>query len=170
MTGMVEVGTVLTGLSALVGAAGSIASGRQQAAANRYNAQVADQNAQRAILTSEAEAARSGDQNRRRLASSVNAYGASGVALEGTPLDVMADLAAEAALDEQIIRWRGRTQQAGFQSQAAQDRAAARRATMAGYGQAGATLLTAGARLGQGLGSGGSVGGARVPGHQNGMG
>ena len=155
--GAVTTGTVLTGLSALVGAAGAISSGRQQAAANRYNAQVAEQNAERAVLTSEAEAAREGDRNRRRLASSANAFGASGLALEGTPLDVMADLASEAALDEQIIRWRGRTQAQGLRTQAAQDRAAASRATTAGYAQAGATLLTAGARLGSGLGSGRAV-------------
>jgi hypothetical protein len=155
--GGVSWSTILTGASALVGAAGAISSGRQQAAANRYNAQVAEANADRAVLTSEAEAAREGDRNRRRLATSANAFGASGLALEGTPLDVMADLASEAALDEQIIRWRGRTQAQGLRTQAAQDRAAAQRATTAGYGQAGATLLTAGARLGQGLGSGRAV-------------
>jgi hypothetical protein len=155
--GSITTGTVLTGLSAAVGALGAISSGRQQAAANRYNAQVAEQNAERAVLTSEAEAAREGDRNRRRLATSANAFGASGLDMTGTPLDVMADLASEAALDEQIIRWRGRTQAARFQSQAAQDRAAAQRATTAGFGQAGATLLTAGARLGAGLGGGGKA-------------
>lgn len=128
--------------SAILGAAGSIQSGRAQAAALNYNAATQEANAFAAERDSNAEAARLRDQNRRRLATAANAQGATGADMaSGSPLDVFADLAGEARLDEEIIRWRGRSAGSSLRQDAALTRVQASQAKSAGYMRAATSLL-----------------------------
>jgi len=128
--------------SAVLGAVGAVQSGQQQAAAMRYNASVTQNNAFTAERDANAEAARLGDQNRRRMATATAAQGASGADLSsGSPLDVLADLAGEARLDEEILRWRGRTQGQSLRASAAFERTQAPAASRAGYASGATTLL-----------------------------
>ena len=152
---------LLTGGSALLSAIGSVASGKQQAGALDYNAQVDKINAGTALSTSEADVQRQQIAATRAVATGANAYGASGVNLgSGSPLDVLADHAAQGALDSEITRWKGGTQADAYLNNAGQATYQAGQASTAGDIQAGTTLLTTGARyaasqLPRGLGAGG---------------
>lgn len=136
-------GTIIAAGSALLGAVGSIRAGNAQAAALERNAAIERENAGTALASAEADAARQQTADQRRRATALNAAGASGVdPTSGSPLDLMADMAAEGALDQEITRWRGRTRaNAGLQA-ASNDLAAADQASTAGYLNAGTTLLT----------------------------
>ena len=140
------------GLSAIQ----SYMAGQQQSSMLRYQAQQqqnnADQariNAGAALSAGEADAARQQDQTRRRLAAGINQAAGSGVDPGfGSPLDLMADVAAEGALDVQIKRYKARAeadryvqQGAGFDAQAAASGAAASEAASAGLWRAGTTVL-----------------------------
>jgi uncharacterized protein (DUF2147 family) len=162
MTGVETAALIAAGVSAAAAAAGTVMAGQQQkrqsslqAQAQEFNA--AEQRTQAGLQmgAADAEAARQSDANRRRLAGAANAVGATGAQTgTGTPLDLMADLAAEASLDEEIIRWRGT--QAGTASlrqaritdwQAGGTRAAGRAAATAANLTAGTNLLASGARI-----------------------
>lgn len=69
------------------------------------------------------------------------AYGASGVSLEGSPLDVLENSAAEAELDALTIRYKGKVGAMGSESEAATQRARASNAKTEGYYNAGTALL-----------------------------
>jgi len=127
----------------VLSAIGSIQGANAQADALERNAQVARVNAGSALAQSEAEAARQERDNRRRIATAVNAGAASGVDVaSGSPLDLMADLAAEASLDEQITRWRGARQANASLTQGRQQLDQAGQTRTAGFMSAGTTLLT----------------------------
>lgn len=143
----------------VLSAVGSIQGANAQADALEQNAQVARVNAGSALAQSEAEAARRERENRRRIATAVNAGAANGVDIgSGSLVDIAADLAAEGALDEEIARYRGRTQANAYLTQGAQQKAQAGQVRAAGYAGAGATLLTGFGRAASGFG-----GGAKVP-------
>ncbi len=127
------------------------AQAKAQSAWNLYNSKVA-------LREKEAEEAATKfavkQQQRRgkRLRGKAKAIrGASGVELEGSPLLVMEDTAAELAKEEVGIRVTGQRRAQAFQSRSILDisKASAARARAAGFGQAaitqpGATLLQAG--------------------------
>ena len=149
MTGIEEMATVAavaSAASAAAGAYGSMQSGNAQAAAANYNATVQRTNAGSALASSEAETARIQDQSRRKLATATNAAGDSGVQIDsGSPLDLMADISANSALDAEITRWKG-------QRVAASGLASANQATMQGDQAQTAGMIGAGATLLSGVG------------------
>ena len=115
-------------------AIGSIVQGESQAQAYNYNAGIAAQNAQ--IARAQGEAAVQAQQRNaaRRIGTMIANYGASGVQTDaGSPLDVLADSAAMATLDSLTIRYNYALKAAGFESQAALDRNAAKSARTSGY-------------------------------------
>lgn len=131
----------------LLGAASSISAGNQQSAALQENAQVSRANAGTALATAEADTARQQRESQRRLATAANTAAGTGVDISsGSPLDLMTNLAAEGALDEQITRWKGVTQANAYLTQAQQQQRQAGQVRDAGYMQAGTTLLTGLAR------------------------
>ena len=162
MTG-VEVALVVGAVASTAAAAvGTIQAGQQRkqasnaaAAAQEYNAAEQRGLASRQMANADSEASRLEDQNRRRLASAANAFGATGAMTgSGSALDVSADLAAESALDAEILRWRGSQQsettarQAGIGVwEAGITRQAGKSAASAANVQAGANLLASGARI-----------------------
>lgn len=131
-----------TGLSAV----GSLAQGNQQAAAAEYNAEVSraeGQAAEAAAGLEETQFRRKADKlfsNQRAL------YGTSGIATEGSPLEVMADTAAKAELDALAIRYGGQVAKSRAYSQASMDELMAKQIKSSSMINAGTTILTGASR------------------------
>lgn len=135
-----------------VSTVGSVIGGIQEGNMLRANARAAQSQA----------AADEEDIRRRnaRVLSEVRARtGASGLLMEGSPLEVLADDAAEAELEAQRRRWQGNVE-------AEQLRSRARGAMIGGFMNAGASLLTGGSRVAGLLSGGGSTGGVGTRGHE----
>lgn len=107
---------------------GAIRQGNAEASAAQYNAQAATQEA----AAKEAAQRRQADQVQGQLRASLSK---SGVRMEGTPLAVLAESAAEAEIDAQNTRW-NRDREVAIQG------ARASNARTAGYLNAGTSLLT----------------------------
>ena len=115
-------------VAAAIAAGASVAGGLQQQEQAKVNAQVLEDQArvQKQAAALEADTL-------RRQAEAVKsrqraAYAASGVTLEGSPLQVLEDTAAEAELDALAIRWSGSVAEAQSRRQAAEARLAGRMA------------------------------------------
>lgn len=128
-------------------AVGAIRQASAESNAAKFNAQVAENNARIARQNAVENAARQRRENQRRLGAIRAGFGASGISLEGTPLDVLEDSAAEAELDALTIEHQGALEAAGFSSSAALSRTRARSAKQAGFVKAGTALLTGGTEI-----------------------
>lgn len=129
-------------ISAGVTAVGALMSASAASNAAKYNAAVAERNAKIARQQAAAEEERSRLDAMRKLGSIRAGYGASGVAMEGTPLKVLEDSAMEAELDALTIRYNGELKAMGFESDAALERKRASSAMTTGIFKAGSALLT----------------------------
>lgn len=165
MTG-IEVGTLLTiGSLALSGleAVGAIVKGNAQARAAETNAQISEAQARQQQLVAAENERRQRRDTERRLGAAAANRGASGVAMEGSPLDVFADEAAEGELVALDIRYGGLMSARNLQSQAAMDRAEASRLRSGGLWSAAGVLLGAGLNAGRSLiGGGRPLGGGNM--------
>ena len=145
---------------AAISAYGAIQSAQAQKAASQYNAALNERNA--TIATQQAEA--DVQMHRRQVAQQEGAiiagYGASGVTLEGSPLDVLAMSETQAALDEKTIRYRANLKAMGYHDNATLDRMAGKTAEQQGYLNAASQFLTG---VGQ-AGAASAAGGRRIPG------
>lgn len=94
------------------------AAAEQNARIQDYNKQVALRNRDTVLAQTEREAENKMRDNRRQLASVRAAYGASGLALSGSPLDVIEDSALEQSLDVATMRYKGKVQAAGYTDEA----------------------------------------------------
>ena len=128
---------------------GALNQGQQAADAARYNAAVAQNNAtaarQQAAANAEAQARRA----RQQIGSMRAAYGASGVSLEGSPLDVIEASAAAAEMDRQNILYSGELRAGGYESTAGLELMRGDNARTGSYFSAGSALL-------KGMGSAGA--------------
>lgn len=129
----------------VIAAAGAAVSGIQQSNMNKYNAKVAKNNAISAQRIGRAEEMKQRRDAYRRMGAMRAAYGAAGVNLTGSPIDILADSAMEEELDALTIRYNYNSQAQGYQSQSMLDRRRAQSALYAGGFEAGTTLLTGGA-------------------------
>jgi len=140
------IGLALTVVSTAVGVYSAYSQGQAQQKAAKYNAKVAEN---QATAARNAAAVRE-QQHReriRQLAGTQRANsGASGIALEGSPLLVMADTLEQAELDAQRIRYGGEVSATGFESQARLQRFQGAQAAQAGMIGAGSTLLSGAAK------------------------
>ena len=136
-------------ISAALGALGAVQESRASAAASEFNAKVAENNAVIAEQTAAADERRARRESARRIAGSRAAFGAAGVALEGSPLDVIEDQASDAEVDALNLRYRGRLEANNYRAQAGLDRANARNARTRGVIKAGTALLGGAADFGQ---------------------
>lgn len=84
---------------------------------------------------------------RKLISSQRAATGASGVALEGSPLLVIAETSEDAKLDALAIRYSGTEAAVMASARAAADRLSARAARTAGFLGAGTSLLLTGGRV-----------------------
>lgn len=155
-------GTALSIGGTAIGAIGAISSANAASSAAKYNAKVADrdavvadQNRKLAIDQSRIDAEDKRRDNRRVMASIRTQYGASGLSLAGSPLDVLEDTAVEQELDAKRIEFEGRArgregalQMLGLQEDAALSRMEASSSKRAGYfGAIGTGLSGAGSTL-----------------------
>ena len=126
------------------------AQAKQEAAWHDYNARVAEKEAEAERKAAEYEATQHERQAKKLLAKQRALVGASGVTMEGSPLLVMEDNAAQLALENAMIRETGARGVSRWKSQSILDFTKARvvRSSAAGYKKAGA--LRAGATLLQG--------------------
>lgn len=112
----------------------------------KYNAQVAEAQGIQAQNEAWAEEQALRRQQKQLLATQEATYAASGVSLEGSPLTVMADTAAQQELDALTVRYRGTAARKAAQAQAAltswsgQTQASLTRTS--GYLSSGSTLLS----------------------------
>jgi hypothetical protein len=128
-----------TGITAM----GQIRAGQAANAAGKYNAAVAEQNAVSATQAGATQSGMAYEDNRRKLAGAEAAASANGLdASQGSALDVLADHAGAAKLDEEMIRWNAGQQARGYRSQATLDRFQGKQAAAAGGISAAGTLLS----------------------------
>lgn len=114
MAGLEVIGALASVVSGVVGAMGAMQQAEAQARAAEYNAKIqernaliADQNRKQAIETADVAATDKRRDNRRVMAQMRAAYGASGIEMAGSPLDVLEDTALEQELDTQRIKYEG---------------------------------------------------------------
>lgn len=135
--------------SSVLGAFSAIQQGNQANELAKYNAALSMNNANAADVAGQQEAGRLYDINRRKIGAAQAAQGASGADVNlGSPVDVQADLAGQAALDQEIARWRGKVQATGYQNEAASQLYQGQIAQSNAWGKAGSMLLTGFGRLG----------------------
>jgi hypothetical protein len=147
--------TTIMAISAVAAVAGTAVSamaaenrGKTESNIANYNAQVSRNNA---ISTNQAAAVAADQQNqqhRRQIASGIAAAGASGVdPNSGSPLEVVADLAGQAKLDEELGLWQARERAKGYGNQATLDVYSGRAAASAGTLNAASSLLSGAGRV-----------------------
>lgn len=170
------VGLVATVVSTAVGVYASYQQGQAQQKAAKVNAKVAENQATAARNAAMVREQQHKEQIRRLAGTQRAVAGASGIALEGSPLLVMADTLEQAELDAQRIHYGGDVSAMGFESQARLSRWQGAQAAHAGAVGAGATLLSGAAKAasyGGGAttsgGGGGSDfwGGSQTPAYRN---
>lgn len=138
---------VVTVVAAAASAAAAVKQGQDQNKLAGYNAAVDTNNAIGAAQESAAESNRAETSHRRLLATARATAGASGVDPDsGSPLEVVADLAGQAKLDEELARWQGKQRSAGFAQQAVVDRYTGGIARQTGYMNAATTVLQTASR------------------------
>lgn len=147
--------------SAIVSAAGAFGQAKAQAQTQRYNAAVQRRNADAARNAAAFEERKKREDVARHLSAQRAAAGASGVLIEeGSPLQVMAESAAQGELDALAIRFGGEIR-AGQHGSAAGllDAQAGGSATAGGFGVA-TSLLAGGQQIGRLHSSPPKIGGA----------
>lgn len=144
---VITVGDVMLVAGTAMSALGALSSAQAQSNAAKYNAQLAERNA--TISRQQAAA----DEERQRRAAFLQqgaaraGYGASGVNVEGSPLDILEQSALQAELDAQTIRWKGEVGAGGYEGEAALNRSRSSSAMTSGYLGAGSAILMGGAKL-----------------------
>jgi hypothetical protein len=127
---------------------GAINQGQQAKSAANYNAQLANNNAIAARQQAEVNAAAQQRASRLKIGSMVAGYGASGVTMEGSPMDVLEASAATAELDRQNILYGGGLKAGGYQSTAGLELMRGENAETGSYFSAGSALLSGAAKAG----------------------
>jgi hypothetical protein len=133
----------------VLGAGGQISGGMQQQQIADYNAKVAKAEGEAAQQSAGYEADQYADRAKRLISTQRANAAASGLGLEGSPLDVMDETAAQAAYDELLIRHSGSVAAAKSNSEAALDRLQGGAAASRGIYGSGATFLTGASDLAQ---------------------
>lgn len=115
----------LTILGTLSSAAGAKQSANAEAQAAQVNAQIARNNATVSRQQAQADSILQQRESRRKIGAIAASYGASGVELEGSPVEILALSASDAELDRQTIIYKGEVRAVGYENDAAiQDKAA----------------------------------------------
>ena len=133
---------------AAMSAYGAVQQANAQKQAAQFNAKLNERNATIALDQAGADALRVRRNAAQIQGSAVAGYGASGVALEGSPLDVLGASAEQASLDESTVRYKGTLKAMGYHSNAELDQFAGRTAEQQGYLNSASALLTGVGRAG----------------------
>lgn len=129
---MALVSAAVSIIGGVVGAIGAMQQANAQARAAEYNAKVAERNRLAILDQTDHEAADAGLENRRRMSAIRSQYGASGIELAGSPLDVLTDTAIEQEYDVKKIRYSGQLEAIGKTDEANLYRMEAKSARAAG--------------------------------------
>lgn len=128
--------------STAMSAIGSIQQGNATASAARYNEAIEYRNATISRQQARAEADQKRKESLKQLGAARAGYAASGVTMDGSPLDVLASSASEAELDRQNILYRGELAALGYEDSAYLYGQRASNARTAGYMGAASALLS----------------------------
>lgn len=139
---MMAVSMAVAAAGAGVQAIGQYQQAKSEAQWHEYNAKVAEMNAIAAKQQAEYEEQKHRRETERILSRQRALYGKAGVRLEGSPLLVMEETAAEAEMDALAIRRGGYIQSERYKSEAGIERMKAQSTRRAGAYKAGTTLLT----------------------------
>ena len=137
-----------TGMSAY----GQIQQGKSQAAQAEYNAKLAKRNAKAAKENAVYEARQKRRGTARLIGKQRALYAKAGVTMEGSPLDVLQETAAQGEMDALMIERGYAQQETAYKSQAKLAKMRARNYKQQGYLAAGSTLLTGGGQMMGGYG------------------
>lgn len=126
---------------AIVSAIGSLSAAKSESDAAKYNAKLSEQNAllsrQQGAVAEKAQRIR----GEKAVGKMSAAYSASGVSMEGSPLDVLAESVGTAELDALTVRHNYESKAISYENTARLDRARASNAMTAGvFGAATAAL------------------------------
>ena len=135
------IGAIIGIIGLLVSAGSMVYSAQERKKAAEYTAKLAEEAGEESTAMAGIEAERHRDKIRRLQASQRASYAKSGVKLEGSPLEVLADTAAQADLDEMIIKHGGQAESSAYGAQAMLARMKGNSASTAGYLKAGSSLL-----------------------------
>lgn len=124
-----------------VKALGSLYEGHANREAAEYNARVLDSKARATEANTKEQVERERRMARRRLGAMRAATGASGISLNGSALEAIADSAAEMELDALTIRHEGKLKVMGYYASAESERMRGRAAMTKGYLNASSDLL-----------------------------
>lgn len=122
-------------------AMGQLQQAQTAKAVGRYNQQLGERSAGIARDQTAAEITRQQRTARRVQGAARAAYGASGVTMEGSPLDVLEDNATQAELDTLTLRYRGELRAQGYEQAGSMARFQGDQAARAGQMAAAGTLL-----------------------------
>lgn len=136
----------LAAVGSTLGVIGAIRQGNTEKAAGDFNAQLAEENAAQAQSQAQEEERRHRISSKKTIGDIRASIGASGVTLEGSPEDILAESAANAELDALNIRHKGALRGSAFREEAKLQRFYGKQARTAGYIQAGAIGANAAAK------------------------
>ena len=122
--------------------AGSLLEGYASQEAHKFNAEMAERNADLVRQQALIEVGRIRRQSVKDLGQMRANYGAQGVTASGSVLDAIADAATQYELDAQLTKWQGDVMAANFEAQASAEKAAGR------FAMAGGVLEGVGGLLG----------------------
>jgi hypothetical protein len=138
--------SAISAIAGVVQAMGALRQGASAKNAAEYNAAAARNRAAAASIQANADADAQDRINRRRLGAIRASAGASGVGLEGSPMDVLSMSASEAEMDKQNILYKGRVKAMGYESEAAYEDYTGQEALAQGRIGAASALLVGGAQ------------------------
>lgn len=138
---------IMMGVGSAVSAIGAIREGNAAADAANYNANAAAQNALYARQQAAEEEQQVRIMGRKTMGSMRAAYGASGVTMEGSPMDVLAESAAAMERDALNVRRAGERRAQGFEAESSMERRKAGYAKTQGYLGAAGSLLSGGGNI-----------------------
>jgi hypothetical protein len=144
--GSVTLGTALGLAGTAFQALGAISQGNAARAAGDYNAALYERNAQIAEQNAKVQEDRQRRLSAMRAGANRAAVGASGVSLEGSPLDILESNAAQEEMDALMIRWNAQNEATGLRASGALQRAQGLNAQRQGWMSAGSAILLGGAR------------------------
>lgn len=139
---MAAVFPIMMMAGAAISAAGAIQQANAEKSAASYNATLKERDAQIATAQATQEAQQVRWASARAQGALMAGYGASGVTTdEGSPLDVLANSASQAKLDEETVLYRAKLKSTGYLSDAALSRFAGKTAEQQGPLKAASYLL-----------------------------
>ena len=147
------IGTMTALAGTAMSAVGQIQQGKEQQKWSEYNAAVAERDAKAAKAAAGHEASQKRKETERLLGRQRALYGKSGVTMEGSPLELMSETAAEGELDALMIERTGAVGAQRYGEEATLSRMKGASASRAGYWGAGTTLLTGAGQAASSYGS-----------------